>query len=147
MLGTTATYDEVPRTDAEQRVWFASVDRDRYPVLVATDASGQVIGWSALQPFSPRSGWRYTVENAVYVAAAAHGQGAGTALLRQLVEAAKELGFQSIIARLDSGSVASLRLHTRLGFRQVGVLSHVGWKFGTWLDVIYLQLVLREATG
>lgn len=134
---STSTYQEEPETMDGRRTWF---DRHglEYPVTVA-DIDGAVVGWAALSRFHPRSAYRYTVEDAVYVDPAWQRRGVGTALLRDLISRARLIGYQTIIATVDAQQDASLALHVSLGFETSGRLRQVGYKFGRWLDVIYLQ--------
>lgn len=141
VLTTTATYDIEPQSIDARRAWFEERRAQGLPVFVA-ERGGRVVGWSALNPFRPRPGYRFTVENSVYVAGDARGQGVGAALLPPLVERARALGCHAIIAGIDAANDASLRLHARHGFEKVAHLKEVGWKFGRWLDVVYLQLTL-----
>lgn len=142
---TTATYDYEPRSFEYRRQWFADHQRDGYPVFVATLPGGGVAGWSSLSPYHPRAGYRFTAENSVYVAADQRGRGLGGRLLEPLITSARTLGLHVIIAAIDARNTASLRLHERFGFRQVGLFREVGYKFGRWLDVAYLQLTLDPA--
>lgn len=135
---TTATYDETPRSHEQQQQWFAERRSLGQPVLVADDA-GRVVGWSALSTFRARSAYRFTLEDALYVAPDAQGGGVGRALLTGLVEAAPALGLHSIMATIDADAAVSLHLHESLGFKRVGFLEQVGYKFERWLDVVLLQ--------
>lgn len=141
VLTTTATYDLEPQSLGARRAWFEERRAQRFPVLVA-EVDGRLVGWGALNPFRPRAGYRYTAENSVYVAEGSRGMGVGGALMPPLIEAARGLGLHAVIAAIDVANEASLRLHARFGFEQVGHLKEVGWKFGRWLDVAYLQLTL-----
>ena len=139
VLHTTATYDYEPRTLEHRTQWFEERQRDHYPVFVAVDGSGRVTGWSALNPFHVRIGYRFTAENSVYVAADWRGQGIGKLLLGPLVEGAKARGLHAIIAAIDADNQASLRLHAAFGFERVGHFKQTGFKFGRWLDVVYME--------
>ena len=145
VLNTTASYDYEPR-DMEHRVaWFEEHERQRLPVFVAVDDAGRVLGWSSLSRYHDRRGYQFTVENSVYVAAAERGRGVGGLLLAPLVESARGLGLHAIIAGIDAENAASRRLHARFGFVEVGRFPQVGFKFGRWLDVIYMQRLLSAA--
>jgi L-amino acid N-acyltransferase YncA len=137
---STCTYQETPDTIEERRAWF---DRHGplHPVVVA-EAEGRVVGWGSLSPFHSRSAYRYTVENSVYVADTWRGRGTGRLILQELLARARAIGHHTVIAGVDRDQPASLALHEHLGFERVAHLSEVGYKFGRWLDVIYLQLKL-----
>jgi len=144
VLTTTATYDYEPRTLEHRRDWFMTRQRNGFPVLVAVDVAGRVAGWSALNPYHDRIGYRFTVENSVYVAAESRGRGLGSRLLAPLIPAGESRGFHAIIAAIDADNVVSLRLHERHGFMTVGRFRRVGFKFGRWLDVVYMERLLAE---
>lgn len=142
VLNTTASYDYEPRTLEHRREWFEDRQRENYPVFVAVDGEGRVVGWSALNPFHARPGYRFTSENSVYVAANQRGKGIGRTLLCPLLEAGKARGLHAIIAVIDADNEASIRLHTEFGFEKVGHFKQTGFKFGRWLDVVYLEKIL-----
>ena len=144
VLTTTATYDYEPRTLEHRRDWFMTRQRQGFPVLVAVDASHRVVGWSALNPYHDRVGYRFTVENSVYVGAESRGLGLGSRLLAPLIPAGESRGFHAIIAAIDADNGVSLRLHERHGFVTVGRFRRVGYKFGRWLDVVYMERLLAE---
>lgn len=142
VINTTATYDYEPRTLEHRTQWFEERQRDKFPVFVAVDATGRVVGWSALNPFHARCGYRFTSENSVYVAADQRGKGVGKLLLAPLLEAAQTRGLHAIIAAIDATNDASLRLHAAFGFERVGHFKETGFKFGRWLDVVYMQKLI-----
>jgi phosphinothricin acetyltransferase len=140
VLHSTATYQEKPEPMDGRRGWFER-HGPAHPVTVA-EAGGAVVGWASLSPFHARSAYRRTVENSVYVHPDYHRRGIGRALLLDLIERARGLGHHTIIAGIDAEQPASVALHARLGFVQVAHLKQVGHKFGRWLDVVYMQLML-----
>jgi phosphinothricin acetyltransferase len=139
VLKTTATYDYEPRPLEHRQAWFDDHQRTGHAIFVAEAADGRIIGWSALNRYHDRMGFRFTAENSVYVAEEARGQGLGARLLEPLIPAAAEIGIRAIIAAIDAQNTASLRLHARFGFEQVGLFKRVGYKFDRWLDVAYLE--------
>jgi L-amino acid N-acyltransferase YncA len=139
VLNTTATYDYEPRTLEHRTQWFEERQRERYPVFVAIDDEGRVAGWSALNPFHARFGYRFTSENSVYVASDSRGKGVGKLLLAPLIEAARGRGLHAIIAAIDADNQVSIRLHAGFGFEKVGHFKQTGFKFGRWLDVVYME--------
>lgn len=139
VLTTTATYDYEPRTLEHREGWFDDHERTNFPIFVAEDSSGRIVGWSALNRYHDRMGFRFTTENSVYVAADRRGRGLGALLLAPLIPAAKERGLRAIIAAIDATNTASIRLHTKFGFEQVGLFKQVGFKFDRWLDVTYME--------
>lgn len=142
VLTTTATYDYEPRSLDDRVAWFEEHQRQRLPVLVAVEANSQILGWSSLSRYHNRSGYRFTVENSVYVATRHRGRGIGTLLLPPLIESARALRLHAIIAAIDAENEASIRLHSRFEFAEVGRFKQVGFKFNRWLDVIYMERLL-----
>jgi L-amino acid N-acyltransferase len=121
--------------------WYEEHCRSNYPIFVAQSQAlqGRVVGWSALNPFHNRMGYRFTTENSIYVAADQRGKGIGKLLMPPLIDAAKERGLRAIIAAIDAENEASIRLHAQFGFKRVGFLKQVGYKFDRWLDIIYME--------
>ena len=142
VLNTTASYDYEPRTLEHRIAWFEDHARNNYPVFVATGLQGRILGWSSLSRFHDRMGYRFTAENSIYVAAERRGRGIGKALMRPLIEAAPGRGIHAIIAVIDAANEASIRLHDSFGFESVGLFKQTGFKFGRWLDVVYMELLL-----
>lgn len=141
VLHSTCTADVEPQALAARQAWLDERRAAGLPVLVAIDG-GEVVGWAALSRYHARPGYRFTVENSVYVHHQRRGLGAGRALLDALVRRARALGLHVIIAGVDGDNQASLSLHERAGFRYAGRLPQVVHKFDRWLDVVYLQLTL-----
>ena len=138
VLNTTATFDTEERTMEKQLLWFHS-HRQRHPVVVA-EVAGSILGWASMSPWSERSAYDASVEVSVYVHADHRGNGVGTRLLELITLAGKEAGNHTVISRITSGNDVSIHLHEKLGYRIVGTLKEVGFKFGRYLDVVLLQL-------
>ena len=139
-VATTTTFDLVPRTLESQQQWLAE-HAGAHPALVAVDGT-RVLGFGSLSSFRDRPAYSTTVEDSVYVAAEQRGQGAGRAILAELVRLARAHGFHSMIARIVGDNQASIALHRGCGFDLVGVEREVGRKFGRWLDVVEMQRLL-----
>ena len=140
VLESTATLDAEPRSLTDQRQWLA--DRSGGHVVIVVEVDGVVAGFASLSPFKARAAYRPTVENSVYVAPGNQRRGLGRALMAELIDRARLHGFHSIIARIAEGNPGSIALHEALGYTVVGVEREVGRKFGRWLDVTELQLML-----
>ncbi len=136
-----ALYQDAPWTPGERADWFAA-HGPRHPVTVATDPAGEIVGWASLSAFSGRTGYRFTVENSLYVHPNHLGRGLGRLLLADSLDRAAAAGHHSVIALIDARAAVSLHLHAAYGFVEVGRLPEAGAKFGRWLDVIYLQKML-----
>jgi phosphinothricin acetyltransferase len=141
---TTASFDLATQTTEDRLRWLSGRPA-HHPVLVA-EADGAVVAWGALSSYSPRAAYDATVEISVYVDEAWHRQGIGTAMTRELVAAADDLGVHSIIARICTENGGSLRMTRSLGFRDVGTMREVGRKFDRWLDVAILERVAARVS-
>jgi len=141
------TYEyDVPDEAEMRRRMHANVD-DGFPYLVA-ELDGRVAGYAYAGSFRARLGYRFTVENSVYVAADAQGHGIGAALLAALIEACEARGFRQMIAVIgEPTNTASIRLHERFGFRHVGTMAGIAWKHGRWLDTVFMQRELGQGSG
>ena len=142
VLHSACTYQEEPEPLDGRRQWFQHHGA-AHPVTVA-ESDGQVIGWGSLSPYHPRSAYRRTVENSVYVHHQHHRRGIGSLLLADLIDRARAHGHRAIIAIIDADQPASVALHAKFRFEEVGHFKQVGFKFGRWLDVIYMELLLEE---
>ncbi len=140
---SSAVYTEQGATLDDRRAWLEARTAQGYPVLVAADpATGSALGYATFGDFRPWPGYRHTVEHSVYVHADARGRGLGAALVEPLFDLAAALGKHVMVAGIDAANPASIRLHERLGFEQVGMLREVGTKFGRWLDLVFMQRFL-----
>jgi phosphinothricin acetyltransferase len=137
---TTAIWTGVPMSADEAHTWVAE-HVTRKAMLVA-EADGAVVGYASFAPWRAKEGYRYSVEDSVYVAAGQQGRGVGRALLTELVALARAAGAHRMYADIEAGNAASISLHESLGFRRVGLLREVGTKFGRWLDLAILELEL-----
>lgn len=144
VANSTVTFDEDALTLAEMRKKFADVAALGYPWLVAESPSGQVLGYAYVAPWKPKAAYRFTVENSIYLGPASTGKGIGTALMAELLPRAKAAGVKEIIAVIaDKGAEGSLKLHERFGFKEIGHMGKVGFKFGRWLGTVLLQKSLK----
>jgi phosphinothricin acetyltransferase len=144
VLNTTAIWNEVAVDIANRRAWLADRERAGYPVLVAVEEDGSVLGYASFGDWRAFDGYRHTVEHSVYVRADVRGRGIGRILLKELIERARAIGKHVMVAGIEAGNRGSIALHEKLGFEQVGLLPQVGMKFGRWLDLAFLQLVLDD---
>lgn len=141
---STCTYQLEPETLEARQAWFLAHPPDEYPVTVA-ETGGDVFGWGALSKFRERAAYDPTVEGSVYVRHDLHRRGIGRALLIDLIQRARTIGFHSLIGGASADQTASLALQERLGFTRIAHFKEVGYKFGQRLDVVFLQLMLTEA--
>ena len=137
---SACTYQEELETIEDRRAWFAE-HGPTHPVTVAAVA-GDVVGWGCLSPYRTRSAYRFTVENSVYVRHDMQRRGIGRLLLADLIERGRAAGHHTIVAVIDAEQAGSIALHQSMGFCDGGELRELGFKFGRWLNVRYLQLML-----
>lgn len=140
VVHSTCTYQTDPETPESRREWFARHDA-AHPVIVV-EQGGQVVAWGSLTHLHSRQAYRFTVEDSIYVRHDMHRRGIGQAILLELIKSAKSQGYHSIIAIISADQAASVELHRKNGFVEVGRLREVGRKFDRWLDVVYMQIVL-----
>ena len=138
---TTAVFSYAPHTMAMRQEWFSDKCAKGYPVLVA-DRDGAVVGFATYGPFRAWPAYRYSVEHSVYVAEGARRQGIARRLMERLVDRARAQDFHVVIGGIVSENAASLELHAGLGFEKVAHFRQVGYKFGRWLDLTFMQVVL-----
>jgi L-amino acid N-acyltransferase YncA len=139
VLESTVTFDLVPRSLEDQLAWIDD-HSGGHPAIVATQGvDGEVVGFGSLSPYRPRAAYSPTVEDSVYVHRDHRGSGVGAAMLTELVRLGSAHGFHSAIARIVGGHEASITLHARCGFTEIGIEREVGRKFGKWLDVVLMQ--------
>ncbi|MFD6054886.1 GNAT family N-acetyltransferase [Agromyces sp. NPDC060279] len=144
VANSTVTFDEDAMTLREWRQKYAMLDKLGLPFLVAESPSGQLLGYALAAPWRQRRAYRYTVENSIYLGPAASGKGLGRALLTALIDAATAAGLREMIAVIaDQGAEASLALHEKFGFVEIGRMGRVGFKFDRWLGTVLLQKNLR----
>ncbi|HSB41917.1 MAG TPA: arsinothricin resistance N-acetyltransferase ArsN1 family A [Methylomirabilota bacterium] len=135
-----ATFETDPRTPAQIAQQLADKG-DRFPTVVV-ERDGQVVAWAGAGPYRSRPAYAGVAEHSVYVARAARGTGAGRAALEALCRAYSERGFWKILSRIFPENVASLRLHERCGFREVGVYRRHGRLEGQWRDCVIVERLL-----
>ena len=142
--GTSSFEYDRPSVAEMTRRYEASVTAG-FPWFVAEDDAKGVAGYTFASPYRPRPGYRYTVEDSVYVAPAAAGRGIGGALLARLIEACAARGDRLMVAVIgDVANGASIAVHRRQGFVEVGRMPGVGWKFGRWIESVLMQRALGE---
>lgn len=137
---SSCTFDTEPRTAECWREWLAE-HAGVTPAIVAVDGGG-VVGWASLSRWNNRCAYRFSVEDSVYVREGLHRRGIGGALLEQLIRLARQHGHRSIVAQIAGDQAPSEALHERFGFRRVGCLEKIGYKFDRWIDVSLWQLRL-----
>ena len=135
----TGTFEIDPPSTADMASRRDDVRGKGLPYLVAAEGE-KVLGFAYCNWFKPRPAYRFSAENSIYLAADAHGQGLGRALLAELAAQAEKAGVRKLIAVIgDSGNAGSIGVHRSVGFCHVGILKSCGWKFDRWLDVVLMD--------
>jgi L-amino acid N-acyltransferase len=145
IANTTAVYDYHPHTLEMRQEWFRIKHEQGFPVFVAEE-NNRILGLSSIGPFRNWAAYQFTVENSIYVACELRGKGIGKLLMPPLIEAAIQLNMHIMVAGIDANNEASLKLHRNFGFEEVAHFREVGYKFGKWLDLKFLQLILSGQT-
>jgi L-amino acid N-acyltransferase len=140
---TTASWNYAPASLESRQAWFAGMTAKGDPVLAAR-RGGELVGYAYWGPFRPADGYIYTVENSVYVRKDLHGQGVGRLLMLELIARARAKGLHAIVAGIGAENAGSIAFHARLGFVEYARMPQVGAKFGRWMDLVLMQLMLDE---
>jgi phosphinothricin acetyltransferase len=144
VLHGTASFEIEPPDDAEMLRRYEAIVGAGYPYFVL-ELDGKVVGYAYANAYRPRPGYRFTVEDSVYVSPDVQGKGAGRVLLKALIEASTAAGYRLMIAVIgDSRNFASIALHRSAGFTFAGTIHSVGFKFGRWLDSVTMELPLGD---
>jgi len=142
---TTAIWNDAEVDAANRLAWLDLRRSAGYPVLVADDAAAGVVGYASFGDFRAFDGYRHTVEHSIYVRADRRRGGVATALMQALIAHARGAGKHVMVGAIETGNTASIALHRRLGFEEAGCMRQVGTKFGRWLDLTWMQLLLDDA--
>jgi L-amino acid N-acyltransferase YncA len=142
ILNSTSLYEYAPRSEEMMREWLAMRQRDGIPVLGIEWEPGVLAGFATWGPFRPRAASKNAAEPSVYVDERFRGEGVGRQLMQAVIAVAKKRGLHALIAGIDATNVASVALHSSLGFRCCGTVREAGFKFGRWLDLEFWQLIL-----
>lgn len=142
VLNTTASAEYEPRSLESRYAWFDEHERAGYPIFVASNNANEIVGWSSLSPYRERYGYRFTAENSIYVHPQWRGRGVGKLLLPPSIEAAREMKLHALLASISADNEVSLKLHAQFGFEKVAHFKETIYKFGRWLDVVYMEKLL-----
>lgn len=139
VLNTTATFDIEPKSVSEQKIWFDK-HTGKYTVIVALK-DGVVAGWASLSPWSDRCAYADASDVAVYIKEEFRGKGIGKKLAAELLKKGSASGLHTAIAKICSENEVSLNMFKNLGFKHIGTMKEVGYKFGKTLDVHLMQII------
>lgn len=142
VLSSTATFEETPPTEQEMTERLEQVRSLDLPWLVA-EQEGRILGYCYAAPYRPRPAYRYTIEDSIYLAEGETGKGIGHELLVALLEHCEQGPWRQIIAVIaGTQNQSSIALHRKLGFAHAGTQPETGYKFGQWIDVVFMQRAL-----
>lgn len=144
VLNGVASYEMTPPAEAEMASRFSSIIANGYPYIAAVDPDGVLLGYAYGSAFRTRPAYRFLVEDSIYLAPEARGQGVGKALLAELIRRCTELGFRQMVAVIGGAHPASVAVHRAAGFEHGGLMKGTGFKHGRWLDTIIMQLPLGD---
>lgn len=142
IVNSTALYDYKPRTAQNMVGWFEAKRAGGFPVIGIEDRDGVLLGFGSYGSFRAWPAYKYTVEHSVYIHQDHRGKGLGRVVMQELIAAARKNDLHAMMGGIDATNSGSIALHERLGFRHVGTLPQVGFKFGRWLDLAFYQLLL-----
>ncbi|KAB1158239.1 GNAT family N-acetyltransferase [Flavobacterium luteum] len=143
ILHTTSNYNYDIQTIEIQKQWFTAKKTQNFPVIVAK-INGQTIGYGTYGTFREKIGYQFTVEHSVYVSENYIGKGIGKLLLNELIQLAKTNGYHTMIGAIDADNSGSIAFHKKFGFKECGIIKEAGFKFGKWLDLLFMQLILID---
>ncbi|GAA3988721.1 GNAT family N-acetyltransferase [Mucilaginibacter dorajii] len=143
ILNTTSVYSYEPHSLAMRLAWLEDKNRSNIPVFIA-EVAGVVAGFATYGPFRVWPAYQYTIEHSVYVHHDYRQRGIAQKLLEKLIETVMQKQMHTIIAGIDAGNTASIKLHQKFGFTEVGTFKQVGYKFNHWLDLKFMQLILNN---
>ncbi len=137
---SVVTFDEQTMQVSQWEEKLTYLNKQSFPFIVAESDNGEILGFAYVAPWRQKSAYRTTVEDSIYLRAAATGKRVGTKLLEQLLVLSKQAGIKEVVAVIsDSGADSSVRLHEQFGFKRQGHLAKVGFKFDRWLGTILMQ--------
>lgn len=143
VLNGTASFDTIPPEEEFWREKIGHILSKGWPFLAA-ERDGELLGYCYATQLRERPGYAPSCEDSIYVRADCAGQGVGTALLESLIVASRAAGFEQMVAVIGGAEPASVALHAKMGFIEAGRLKNGGFKFGRYLDSVYMQ---RDLTG
>ncbi|MDY6949231.1 MAG: N-acetyltransferase family protein, partial [Pseudomonadota bacterium] len=132
-----------PRKPESMVAWFKAKEAKSFPVIGVEDEAGVLMGFATYGVFRDRAAYKYTVEHSVYVHEDHRGKRLGLALMERLIEAARAQDLHVMVGGIDATNRASIALHEKLGFVHAGTIRESGFKFGSWLDLVFYQLTLQ----
>lgn len=145
IANSTALYDYEPRTMAQMTSWFEIKKNENFPVIGIENAEGKLLGFGSYGTFRAWAAYKYTVEHSIYIHKNYRHQGLGKTIMEALIAEASKQNLHVMVGGIDATNKSSILLHEKLGFKHVGTLNEVGFKFDRWLDLAFYQLTLNSS--
>ncbi|UBH15441.1 GNAT family N-acetyltransferase [Macrococcus armenti] len=142
IVNTTAIYTYEKTTLLERKQWMQQKENDGFPIFVF-EVEGVVAGFATYGPFRNFPAYKHTIEHSIYVSPYYRHMGIGEKLLEHLITSAREEGYKTMVAGIDSENKGSIYLHKKFGFTYNGTIKSVGYKFNKWLNLDFYQLLLK----
>ncbi|MCB6184987.1 N-acetyltransferase family protein [Leeia sp. TBRC 13508] len=146
IVNSTALYDYEPRTLESMKPWFENKEKGNFPVIGIENSAGELLAFGSYGTFRAWPAYKYSVEHSVYVHKDHRGKGLGRQVMVSLIIEAQKRNVHAMLGGIDASNYGSILLHEKLGFKHVGTLPEVGFKFGKWLDLAFYQLTLPTPT-
>ena len=143
IINSTALYDYNPRTLEDAKDWFQKKNDKGFPILGLLNIDGILAGFASYDDFRHFPAYKYTIEHCIYVHKNFRGLRLGDLLLGAIIERAEKGNYHTIIGAIDSSNKISIKLHQNHGFEECGLIKEAGYKFGKWLDVAFMQKILK----
>ncbi|SOE24101.1 phosphinothricin acetyltransferase [Spirosomataceae bacterium TFI 002] len=143
IANTTVNFDYGLKDDTYMQSWFSYKLEHKLPIVIA-EIDGKVAGYASYGPFRPWDGYRFSIEHSIYTHNDFQRKGVGKALIETLIQQAKKSGYKTMIGCIDAKNINSIHFHQKFGFDIVGKFKDIGYKFDTWLDCVFVQLILQE---
>ena len=141
ILNSNATFDTEIKSIEQQKKWYTD-HGPQNPIIIAEE-NRQIVGWASLSKYSTRCAYSDTAELSVYVKKEKQGKGIGKKLMENIVKEGEKVGLHAIISRITDGNKISVQLHENVGFKKIGIMKEVGFKFGKRLDVLLMEKVYK----
>ena len=143
IINSTALYDYEPRSIEDVHTWFKSKKENGFPILGLLNIDGTLAGFATYGDFRHFPAYKYTVEHSIYIHKNFRGLRLGDLLLSEIIKKAEEENYHNIVGAIDAQNKVSIKLHENHGFSECGRIKEAGYKFGKWLDVLFMQKILK----
>jgi phosphinothricin acetyltransferase len=147
ILTSTALYDYKSRNMDDMKSWFEVKNQNSYPVIGIVDEMEKLLAFGSYGQFRTWQAYKYSIEHSLYVEKSHRGKGLGKIILSELIQAARKQQYHCMVAGIDSTNIASIKLHKQYNFEHCGTIKQVGFKFNSWLNLDFYQLLLDSPSN